>query len=190
MGTKNDDFFNNLMKQKIISLPVQYAPVYNIASYPPPVMQSGSASHVHSFNLNGIPIHTQNPPSTYGEWVGEIHVLKIINYAEDVGQDGYQEELDWELGHSLECPRAIDYEEQITDYMKSPKIRPINFECEMALEIKRHGLSRLEMDWTQIEPGEYRVQLEVSKDYTINSSSSWASTQQKVYDLPCRIRLL
>jgi hypothetical protein len=190
MATKKDkdDFFDNLMKQKIISLPAQYAPVYNMASYPP--MQSGSASHVHSFNLNGIPIHTQNPPSTYGEWLGEIHILKIINYAEDVGQDGYQEELDWELGHSLECPRAIDYEEQITDYMKSPKIRPINFECEMAMEIKRHGLSRLEMDWMQIEPGEYRVQLEVSKDYTINSSSSWASTQQKVYDLPCRIRLL
>jgi hypothetical protein len=184
MSKKDDkrDFFN-----KLYSSPILSQNVFPISQYPP-VMQTGTNSHMHTFNSYGMPVHSHTPPSSMAEWVGEVHGLKIVNYAEDIGQDGYQEELDWEIFHPGACKRGISYEDQIHDWQRMDRVRPIEYHCEMAEEIKKYGLNRLEMDWTQIEPGEYRIRLEVSKEVYIASGSNW--NQWGNQDLPTRIRLL
>jgi hypothetical protein len=91
------------------------------------------------------------------------HWLIITNTTEDTGQDGYEEELEWEIEHSPDCPReavfyraneTLNFEEEIVDHMR----------CAVGQEIEHNGIDGLEFvtgtgeGWRELEPGRYEIE--------------------------------
>jgi hypothetical protein len=121
--------------------------------------------------------------------VGYPHLLRIVNHNEDVGQDNYFEDLDWSIGHHPNCPkRATRYTRELELDFSTDLI----YECEMARELERHGIERLSPPWTDLEPGEYQVVLEVSKESQNNNVyyNKMTFDGKSINDLPSRIVLL
>jgi hypothetical protein len=154
---------------------------------------SGSSSHIHTW-----PIAAGNPPLAGGTFLGETHHLTIVNHAEDYGQDGYEEDLDWSIEHHLNCEKSMHPAVEIKQLKYS--IIPQNtipsrltsydativFECPMAQEIQAYRLERLSgLPWTDLEPGTYKIALEQAQ-----AGHLYQNTGYPPSDPPKRIVLL
>lgn len=95
------------------------------------------------------------------------HFLIIENLEEDLGQDDYQEELDWEIEHHPDCPHwlrndVLPHErEEISDALV-----PVysHYTCPVGHNTTEVGLDVLsdeegkELDWRSLEPGRYPIE--------------------------------
>jgi hypothetical protein len=78
------------------------------------------------------------------------HYLIITLVEEDTGQDGYVEELEWEIEHDPNCKFSV------YDTTAFPTVR--HYECAVGEEIGNVGLDGLEDDWQSLEPGRYEIE--------------------------------
>lgn len=164
-----------------------------------PILNSLSVSNPNNMHVISGVSGTHSHGGFYVDRVGYPHMLRIVNHNEDIGQDDYYEDLEWTIMHPNECPRRMTIANQ-NDVILPPYVQRVQsphggsqydalqiYECEMAIEIKRHGIDRLSTPWIDLEPGDYKVQLEVSKEDMYTTSNY---PPQQVYDLPSRIVLL
>jgi hypothetical protein len=134
-----------------------------------------STSVIPSYTLTFT--NPTNPPSSSpssSNFLGEQHYLKIVNHAEDYGQDGYVEDLDWSIEHHPSCKISMR-----TAY--------VVYECPMAEEIQARGLERLSFRWTDLEPGTYKIVIEQTSAVYYSSTAGSGSPPPEI---PQRIVLL
>lgn len=86
------------------------------------------------------------------------HWLIITNNAEDTGQEGYYEDLEWEIEHSPQCP----YE--VMRYYDFGGGEQKHYLCRVGQEVMNIGIDGLEYvtgtgdGWTELEPGRYEIE--------------------------------
>jgi hypothetical protein len=152
----------------------------------------GPPSHSHSFNN----AHWTTYNSVGGGYsagamgevaLGEKHGLKIVNHSEDYGQDGYEEDYDWEIIHHPNCEKKLVSRESMkrmkfpivpdpARHLSNPTDRYSRYEpeflsdtvtcyeCSMAQLIHRNGLGYLSVEWTTLEEGMYEIILVQTKE--------------------------
>lgn len=110
--------------------------------------------------------------TTAAAWVSPVpaldpnkHYLKIVNHAEDYGQDDYHEELEWEIIHHPDCPQEIHRDEHnIHDPNAKIEVYSL-YSCAVGNEVMHNGLDSFQasdldgdLEWRSMEPGEYEIE--------------------------------
>lgn len=167
---KLPDFYDPFKQQVDLSRFITSSTAANISF-------SGHMSHTHS------PWHTPVISDLVDVDPDQVHMLKIVNYAEDYGQRNYEEELDWEILHSARCAKKVVSEmaykhmhpDLRMDIYPPKTLTPSNvmndtfdsFECPIAVHLRAHKgqLATLDTDWMMLDEGQYRIALMQSKQY-------------------------
>lgn len=111
------------------------------------------------------------------------HMLVITNAVEDVGQDDYFEELEWEVLHSIDCPRQIvdlgdgGFNPSLMTTHYHPISPQVEYQCPMGQEVLHAGLDSLNVPWQDLEPGRYPIE-------------QWGHYDQRTNDYDGGIRLV
>jgi hypothetical protein len=87
------------------------------------------------------------------------HALIVYNYAEDEGQEDYEEDLDYEIEHHPQCPH------------KMVKVCPVQRCLDAANLDDLSDENGNALDWRTLEPGRYSIEAWVS--YSPNTTSGY-----------------
>lgn len=110
------------------------------------------------------------------------HYLRIVNHAEDYGQEDYKEDLEWEICHSAECEHELHNELEAMLPIDSSVRIPMRkvYTCPVGYYEHSDGMYTLwdeegnNIDWKTLEPGEYPIEAwGTHQPSTPNSPEEW-----------------
>jgi hypothetical protein len=110
------------------------------------------------------------------------HALIVYNYAEDEGQEDYEEDLDYEIEHHPQCPHKMVKEtlfmtDKGEDISKAVEPTYKQYDCPVQRCLDAANLDDLSdengnaLDWRTLEPGRYSI--EAWSTYSPSTTSSY-----------------